>query len=233
MGLTTPRSIFTVPGDGYLVEYSRTSRSQEYRHIFCGPQNIAGAWCPNCSKPLLRILALATKDPRIMVPEMTTAYISLLYCWTCSLSQGEFAYRLGLTNDIEIIRFTSGGPTPGFPYNEYPTAFPMGAAILVRLSNSEQRAIEDMNRGTFDEGLHAEQQYGHLVAPRHQIGGEPRLMQGWVDVTCPICSQLVPFFASVSNDCLDPRGIIGYDYAQIIYHYCRACGVIVANNVCD
>ena len=222
-----------VPLLGYLVEYSQAFGEQRYNHVFCGSHSTPGAFCPNCSKRLLRLLSVDLTDRRIQTPITVFSQLSLYYCWTCALSQGEFSYMLIEGGSVEIVQITSGNSVPGFPYPNYPEAFPVANATLRRLTIHERRAIAEMNSGTFDEGLTAGKQFPHLVRPRHQVGGEPLLMQGWFDVVCPLCSNRIPLVASIGNDCLDPRGIIGYDYAQILYHFCRSCSVVVANNVCD
>jgi hypothetical protein len=41
------------------------------------------------------------------------------------------------------------------------------------------------------------------------------------------------YFACLGNACLDPRGIVGTDFAQIMYYLCRDCVIITAFNRAD
>ncbi|MDQ2801010.1 MAG: hypothetical protein M3Y13_15360 [Armatimonadota bacterium] len=70
------------PAQGYFVDYARAAdASPDFDHVFCGPHEVDGAWCPNCRKPLLRFLALDTRDNRLRLPNSLGPMLSLLFCW--------------------------------------------------------------------------------------------------------------------------------------------------------
>ena len=84
-----------IPEHGYWLDFS--PGPDVTQHDFCGSHEIVGASCPNCNKPLLRILSLYTIDP-VLRPELSeTPVIHLLYCWTCSIPYDRFSYKVNVT----------------------------------------------------------------------------------------------------------------------------------------
>ena len=215
-------------------------KSTDHQHYFCGQNYISGAWCPNCNKPLLRLLLIDASDFRLHLEIDTITKVPLLYCWTCSISQNFFSYQIIDDNRVVLISFNEGEPETDFPYNNYPVWFPGASMSLVEIPPDAQNMIYEMNRGLIKYSL-ARKKYPDLITARHQIGGEPLLMQRNPDyqedksqrAICPRCSENAPFLAEVGNDCLDVRGIIGNDYVQILFHLCVKCRVIVAFNQTD
>jgi len=222
------------PVQGYFVDYAHTKAREEFDHFFCGPQDVKGAWCPNCQKPLLRFLALDTQDNRLALQNTPSRLLSLLFCWTCSVAQEVFFYR-ALEDGVELLDYGQGGVDTDFPYEKYPIFFPGAAAALNAISAEEQTLITRLNC-RFESGEKASAIYGKrrdLWSVRHQIGGEPFLIQGLLALVCPDCGTEMPLLASIANDCLDERGLTGNDGLQLLFHYCRKCCVVGVYQECD
>jgi len=140
--------------------FSFNPESSDNLHLFCGPHKIEGAACPNCSKPLLRLVSLTATDLRLNVDPSKINAVHLLYCWTCSIPNGVFSYRLRPNGSVDLLnspapwdgaidprgpfdRYIGG---PGGPYDGYNGRFPPRTIGLVPLSDLEQR---NQKGGTF------------------------------------------------------------------------------------
>src|SRR5581483_10617814 len=71
------------PSQPYLLTFS--GPKTERPHVFCGSNEIAGAECPNCRKPLLRIASFLTAALPFSLGDTPPSYIHLLYCWQCAI----------------------------------------------------------------------------------------------------------------------------------------------------
>jgi hypothetical protein len=217
-------------GLGYLVEYGR--RRGSFRHVFCGPPVLKGSTCPNCRKSLIQFLALDTRDPRLGLGGWRSSVVPLLFCWTCNVAQGSFSYRVGAAR-VRLLRYRRGGVQTGFPYADYPAEFPRAAARLRSVPRTQAETAARLNRGgEVDYTLPGWRQQDRL---RHQVGGEPRLVQGHPPrrILCPLCRGAMKLFATVADDCLDPRGFAGNSFVQVVYHRCDSCRVVGCYQQCD
>jgi hypothetical protein len=143
-----------------------------------------------------------------------------------------FIYRIGLDGSVTLLQYALGGCTNNFPHDgDYPLFFPGARASLFRISDELEEAIYYDNRQ--EESLSKAFQ-DYPGDPRHQVGGEPLFLQEDPNVSmrCPICEVLMPRLASISDDCLDPRGFTGID-AQVIYYFCSTCRVVACFNEAD
>lgn len=222
------------PSRGYWVSYLPEDKPNdpEYRHLFCGPHNVSGAWCAICQKPFLRYLSLDTSDPSLGLHNMAVCSLPLFYCWTCQ--SGSLQYRLAGPNAIEIIYHDTDGLALGFPYADYPDFFPEATVTLSDLTKEEQQVLRDINAD-----LRPNHDYWKGSKPlgicRHQVGGEPYLVQldTEYEMLCPGCGKHMPFLYAAGDDCLDPRGFVDNQFVQVIFHLCRACGIVSCFNQCD
>lgn len=226
-----------------LHSHKDMALNQRYTHTFCGQHDISGAQCPNCRKPLLCFLQLDVRDPRLLIQNSVGTSLSLLYCWTCQGAGGStFFYRNIDQSKVIILEYGITPFTKGFPYKNYPIYFPKARALLHQLKPDVQQYIRRLNREDFAE-YELPEQYQDLDVPRHQIGGEPYLIQHnpdyifdkvyGVSMDCPICGNLMPFFAAIGDHCTDPRGFTGNEFVQVLFHYCSQCCVVAAFNQCD
>jgi hypothetical protein len=223
------------PQTAYLIEaVQEYPEGVGWYHYFCGPQSIRGAWCPNCQKPLLPLAIVDATDPRVDLGEMLLLSIPLMYCWRCGIPKADFYYRVITEDEIHIVEYCKGDPEVGFPYDDYPVFFPGSPCVLRELSGDEQRALDGLSVGEIIEA-DIVNSAPHLVGQPHQIGGRPFLLQ--IDsgdaLSCPICGQLLSFFANIGNRCADPRGIVGYSHVQLLFHVCHRCSVVGARNRAD
>ena len=206
------------PIKGYFVDFRSALHEQiPFNHVFCGPQDLSGAICPNCHKPLLRFLALDTADPSLELQECSASVVSLLFCWTCNVAQSEFFYQIGQGKAVNLLRCGGGGVETDFPYEDYPVFFP-GAPVVLRPIGAESQDVSTQ--------LNAGDGYS-------QVGGKPYLLQGGRPLRCIICGLKMPILASIGNDCLDERGLVGSSDVQVLYHFCHQCCVVGAYQECD
>lgn len=211
-------------GRSYWVQLTHAAATQ---HRFFGPSQLGGADCPNCNLPLTHLLTLDTSDERLGFLKEFGPRLPLLFCWRCSLAQDVFGYEV-CGDEVRILRVNSTWFPPGFPYSGYPEAFPETGAELVLVTATEHAAIKEYNRGELppDELKH--------VDTRHQVGGEFTLQDALgVDQMICRCGREMPIFARIGNECTDPRGICGNDYAQLVYFVCLECSVPAVIQMCD
>lgn len=218
---------------GYFVDLEPRAAAACGGHRFCGPQRIRGAQCPNCSRPLLRLLALEASDARLGLDGAPWRTLPLLFCWRCPIAQSPFSYSVDSDGGVTLLQAGRGAPESDFPYADYPERFPEAAAALRAIPRETQEWIRRLNGAS-----HEEVEAARAVCPdacdlRHQVGGVPRLAQPVSEPACPSCNRAMPFLAAVSDDCLDPRGFTGNPFVQVLFHLCRRCGVVAACQVCD
>jgi hypothetical protein len=234
--MPTSKSVILQP---YFVEYAVFAPTDVVEdltsHIFCGPQSIAGADCPNCERPLLRFLTLHTEDSRLGLSGMKAGSLHLLYCWQCNVAQDNFRYAITAEGAVELIANGVGGVEPDFPYHDYPVFFPGGQANLVKMTDATQAAIRSYNSSK-SRYSDLRSNFPDASRCRHQVGGEPFLIQRNPDyahdmadvLKCSQCGKFMPFLAAVSDDCLDERGFTGDASVQVLYHFCKRCLEFVA-----
>lgn len=228
-------TILTFQPDGYCLNFSPkpADKSSLEKNQFCGENRLMGGLCANCSKPLLLFARLS---PEIFSADSSfdaISQINLVYCWTCAIAEETFFYKICGPDSIEIVQYKKGKLVEGFPYVDYPEYFPEGVLKSSRIHYDVQSLIQDINSGEKDE-IDVEKKYEETLKPSHQIGGEPYLIDGKLEkIYCPECGMLMPFFASIGDDCLDPRGFTGNDYVQVIFLICISCCILGAYQRCD
>ena len=217
---------------GFFINLNESS-SSDINNYFCGRHAIEGAICPNCGKPLLRFFTFSKQD----IPTDIGAYpyqnIHFLFCWKCNISQDYFFYKVLGDNEISIIKYKKGGVQKDFPYFDYPDYFPLGEVQFEKIADRDQKIISNVNSKIVNKYDLPEEDF-HLCCPRHQIGGEPYLVQEeYEKIYCPICKKAMLFTISVSDNCLDQRGFVGNPFVQILYYFCGDCLIICAIQRCD
>lgn len=222
--------LLPLPRQGYFVVRKAHDDEATYRHLLCGRPTFKGAISPNSGKPLLQLLALDARDPRLELPHQPKTF-PLLYSWTCPISDGVFTY--GVRNDrIELIEFSEGAPYSDFPYPNYPNHFQEVEVGLLALTETQQKLIEQLNAGEIDFDTRITLQ--DIDRPKHQLGGTPRLLQSTLTpVKCPNCHRAMPLLAAIANENGTPEGFVRNDYAQVIYHLCRQCLNVSCYNIAD
>lgn len=223
----------------WLVEYIEDNGDQpeEYRHIFCGEQDMEGGVCPNCGNRLLRFFQIDMGDPKLADIKLPLAKVDLLFCWKCDASQQPLFYRLLGDNSLKIISHGTGEIYSTFPYRKYPDFFPRGRArltpmdkelqkLLIGYMDEDEEVWEAANKGLSEN-------YPEYDIPRHQLGGVPYLAQPEGNLHCPECGKEMPFFMAVGDDCLDPRGFTDNVGVQALYFICPDCGVVGCHQQCD
>ena len=201
-------------------------------HRLGGATRDPRATCPNCQKPLLTLWELDARDPILRLGDAGPASLTVLFCWTCPAAQSNIIYQLPRTGvGFRLLEFAVGEPSADFPYEDYPEAFPPRALSLVALSEEEQAVLRELNGdGEVDwsKGL-----YRELSCPRHQVGGEPFLVQPLEDLDCPHCGDRMPLFGTVGNDTFGPKKFTDNDYVQTLVHLCHRCWTVAVYQRCD
>jgi hypothetical protein len=93
------------PEWGYRLNFSPAK--DDSIHQFCGPNEIPGGVCPNCEKPLLRLLSLDAKDGRLEFDAAHLPFVHLLYCWACSIPYGNFSYKITENGGVTLLQIPS------------------------------------------------------------------------------------------------------------------------------
>lgn len=232
--------------DGYLLEFSACSK---YRHAIGGSHRIAGAECPNCSKPLMLHLTIDLSDPRIDIRPTNLSSLPLLYCSRCSLSWHPFCYRI-VDNRRIAIQKAFRGETQWSEWYELVgvDSFEERRFELLPMPVRLQELCDELNRGktltseeeaefAFFTKRHALEECGGypIVDVFSQIGGRSYLAQRSDDPLCDLClkcdvQRRMRFLACLTND--ESNGIrVTYDGVQIVYYYCEFCQSICVIHV--
>lgn len=218
---------------GYFIRFGKKHGETNFKHYFCGRHNIKSATCPNCQKPLLRFVKFDLSDERLHLQNSSLGELSLFFCWTCQLSQGNFFYRCLDKGEIEILEYEKGDGWDDFPYENYPDWFPGSSVELVELSPLEQEILIGLNAERLSAWT-TEQLKPELDEPSHQLGGEPYLVQKELrPLDCPQCRKAMLFFATVCDKALRNLSFVKNDYVQVIFYICSKCQIIGAIHEVD
>lgn len=218
----------SIPREGYTLHFLPEGNAGTTTHQFGGRNDIAGAWCPNCKKPLLLLLKLDSTDMRLLLDTCGMPTMPLLFCWTCNVSQSLFSYIVEPPCRITLIEYGEGGCVTDFPYVNYPAEFPRRSFVLEPVPPDEAAALEHAMKAPGDWlSLPSS-----LQTPRHQIGGQPLLYTDDEHV-CPVCAEVMPLLGVIGDDAGTPRGIVGNPYVQTVFHLCRACRCVLVYQSCD
>jgi hypothetical protein len=209
------------------------------QHEFCGTHEIRGASCPNCNKPLLRILSLSAKDHVLALDEAKTPVVHLLYCWTCSIPYGEFSYKINRDGSVDMLQIPKPQPYDfgiDGPYDGYTGVYPLQKVILEPIGYVDDAKLAEAQKGgQYDSA-------DDLFSPRHQVGGSPFIYNPQTR-TCLNCSSEMPVLAAICNDATgnDPwknkeeesSTFTGNGGVQMVFHFCRDCAIVAAYHSCD
>jgi hypothetical protein len=206
-------------------------------HKLGGKSSLQRAICPNCNQPLTRFFHLELTDPRFGINKPNLRSVDLLFCWQCPLAQSEFAYQLTSAGECRILVFPRGSKDDEFPYLDYPRWFPEVPVEFLPLSESLAKDIELYQRSSTDIPMKIEKNFSRseidlISTPRHQLGGTPFRFTDSTPV-CPLCKSVMQFLMTIAGSSTDPRGFVGYMYAQVVYHLCPNCSVLTATQECD
>lgn len=219
----------SVPPVGFVVRFERDS---DHNHDACGAHGIGGALCPNCDKPMLRMLSLDAADERLHLAPLGVPFVHLLFCCTCNLAQSRTAYRLLESGGVELLSYRVGGVESDFPYEGYPEFFSGAPVRLEPVPPAEVQIVAALNDGSRSASeLPADER--RLSVPRHQVGGAPLFLQGSPAVLCPECSMPMAFLACCADETPDGRGYTGNEFVQVVFMVCVQDRVVLSYQECD
>jgi hypothetical protein len=223
-----------IPEWGYKLDFSPAT--SQVLHEFCGQHEIPGAVCPNCNKPLLRLLSLHSKDPLLDFDCKRHPSVHLLYCWTCSIPYGDFSYEINSDGSVKLLEIPRRQPESEFgpegPYDGYTGVFPAHHVALKPLSDAEQQRLKARQGEDAPDDI--DTYFGH------QVGGYPFIYNP-MKASCPKCSKAMPVLAAIcdsatgNTDFSDEPGetFTGNSGVQMVFQFCRGCSVISAYHSCD
>jgi hypothetical protein len=212
----------------------------EVLHDFCGENDIVGGSCPNCKRPLTRLLSLHAKDPILNLDQNRFSVVHLVYCWTCSIPFGNFSYKIGKNGSIKTLNLPPRQPDAEHglegPYDGYTGMFPNKQVSLESIDADDQLKLRQYWHSTDAEIAIRD----GLDEPRHQVGGYPFIYNS-VKTDCPECGRDMPLFAAICNDARgnDPwrqtanETFVGNGGVQMIFHLCRKCSIVSAYSSSD
>ena len=194
------------PTKGYFATFATGRASGKYTHAIGGANKVHGAWCLPCQRPLLLVMTLDTRDPRLGlslprgretltldfdpakpletdVGVKKSADLPLFYCWHCMPC---LTYRLNPHGGVDVLDhdpFTLQGDAhaaqeDGAPYGDYPSSFMRRRVKLAPVPEQAQSLIHEGNSGTLTDKKKYDSRNGKWLRPRHQVGGEPFFSQG-------------------------------------------------------
>lgn len=236
------------PQQGYFAEIVRRPPSSRFVHTLGGKNDLPGAVCLPCNRPLLLMISLDVRDKRLglelprgrkeepLEGKPRELYdIPLLYCWSCG---PQLHYRLNPEGGVDVLNHAKDScwPNSCWPFEPYPDSFPRKHLRLSRIGAATQELMRRKNSGKlsketlFDKRLHS------VLTLRHQIGGEPILQQsGGLSgfLSCPLCDGKTPFIASVADETGSKETFHENSGLQVVFHYCIRCQVVYASHECD
>ena len=224
------------PAQGYWLDFAEGGGGPT--HEFGGAHQVPGSECPTCHKPLLRLLTLDSTDKRLNLSTFVAPRVHLLYCWTCSIPYGDFCYELLQDGGVNILSCKVGDPGafgPDGPYDGYPGVFPGRLVTLKPLTEEEQRAIHEKQH----EDIDVPDEFSYVEDPRHQIGGDPLILNPQFPLACPKCDSEMPFLATICDNAGGngfPDGYVSFTGnlgVQMVFHLCRNCAVVCAYHSVD
>lgn len=225
------------PNRGYLLNFS--PKSGQVQHQFCGTHSIKGAACPNCRRPLMRVLSLSAKDAVLNLDPAKTPLVHLLYCWTCSIPFGEFSYMVNSDESVKLLQVPERKPDSEFglegPYEGYTGVYPLQEIALDPMDEEDDAKLNAarMSEGEYDLD-------DDLFEPRHQVGGSPFIYNSQT-IMCPNCSKEMPLLAALCNDATgnapwnseESNTFTGNGGVQMVFQFCRDCAIVSAYHSCD
>ncbi len=216
-------------GDGFLVVPRKRG---SFAHELCGPHKIVGAWCPNCKKPLLRLLTLDCADTNLAeLRAEGLSVVHLLVCWTCRLAQKPLYYKQE-RYDVTLLKWGKGGACTDFPYAAYPIAFPVALVSLVRIGGREADAMARVVQGDV-RPYHLPRAQQWLGLPKHQVGGFPVGIHPSSRPKCCKCKASMSPLAAICDTASDGLVFAGNYFVQVVFWLCRRDWILLAQQISD
>ena len=157
--------------------------------------------------------------------------IPILFCWRCSIVEGEFVYKIKHDGSIQMLPFAEHYWGPVRPmYEGQPGVFPATSVGLRPLSERETKLAAKLR----EENDHRPQ-YWYLTRPVHQVGGEPMIYNPASDIECMECKRAMPFFAVFCDNAtgqgyqrIKDKAFSSNSGLQLVVRFCVGCSIIRA-----
>ena len=212
--------VHALPVQGYFLQpYERLPK--ELPSHWLGNDGADSASCLECDQLLICLLSLDSADSRLELQAFPTARLNLQVCAACERSS------LAVTSAGEFISLRTADDIAALPGRKLqpPKYNPVALhAIPDRVAEARTLAGE----GRLDEAGGWAKAFDWHV-PAHQVGGQPALAGTAVpNVSCPLCSSPLPFFASIACETTPDIAAAETEAAQVLFFVCRSCFAVVS-----
>lgn len=217
---------------------------ERYQHHFGGRNGLKGSVPPGCSLPLHLLYTFDTLDPAF--PLRVEGVRLLPLCFSFTYNGGACGYRVRSDNEIQVLYMETREIEREFPFNNYPSEFPLRKVRLEPLTYEQHKTLVfSIEAGK--EALSAADRkliFDDLKYPFTQLGGVQFMWQGIPQVHCPNpeCeysrySCFMEVFAVVWDTPVDGVSLWSdNEYksdVQVIFQICPKCRSIHVCNRCD
>jgi len=227
---------------GYQMIPVKPSGSR-FRHRMGGLDYDAAPLCTVCDRALKAYVLLDLSDPRLGI-EADRRTLPILYCHNCETPADLFAYRIAPNGAIQIVRQYRGGPFEGWPQPRGEHGIELTPVperlneILLRCPKGWFAWKYDAQRGRPERASEWEADIefmeDYALGPFgssgrqgfHQLGGLPFWLQRPQEVSCPRCSQPMPFLLSLGSD--ERLNWAFGDWGRLYVFFCAPCSAVAA-----
>lgn len=205
-------------------------------HYFGGSSEIIGLICPNCKRQIPPFLTITVNEiirSKLKINSKALKQIPLFYCWTCELDFNPgiypvYFYEIIENNTIKFIQYPGGNYSPDFPYDNYPSVFPLIYADLLPIPENDKNLMENYFFGKVDYNEIVDNNI-HLLTNSIKIFDTPYLLnyeELIKKLGCPRCGKEMIYFCTLT-DLRNPEiQFVGDLSVFMIFHFCSDCGVI-------
>ena len=228
--------------DASIVARAVVGLDPRYSHTFGGPRRHNGTTPRGCAQPLHLLYTFDTTDPSFPVRIPGVRYLPLYYSFP--YNAGACGYRVLSDNEIEVLYMETETIEPNFPFEDYPSEFPLAAIQLLPISYEDHKKLVFAIYAGKDSLSEADRRlvYDEFNYPFTQLGGHHDLCQGVPSVACPnpACEYhefdcFMEVFGVVWNVPVDGVHLWStddWDDIQTIFQICPKCSSIHACNRC-
>ena len=212
-------------------------RSSAFRHRVGGPSSVSGTIPSQGPAPIHHVMTLDLADSRVPFAQPGLRELPLFHPFQYDGSN--LSYRVLNDTSIEIVKQPARGFSESFPYESYPSVFPLFSIALsdrieiskyfldpflkkqgkseLKQAKSEGRILEDIDRIALIEGL--------MQGPPNTNCTNPACDKEPMKLITVLHGDLIPGVHFWSNDEYGPE-------VDVTFEYCPKCFTIHTQNQC-